>query len=44
MNFIYVMNVKRIYVHYVNQNMIKIMILLNMNKKNIYVKNIMKYI
>ena len=44
MNFIYVIHVNKIYVHYVNQFMIKIMILLIMNKKNIFVKNIMKII
>jgi len=41
MNFMYVIHAKKIYVHYVNQFMIRIIILLIMNRRNIYVKYIM---
>ena len=44
MNFMSVIHVKKIYVHYVSQLMKRIIILLIMKKKNIYVKYIMKYI
>ena len=41
-NFIYVMNVELIYVHYANLNIIKIIILLIIMINIIYVKNIMR--
>ena len=40
MNFIYVMNEELIYVHYVSLNMIKIILLLIIVTKIMYVKNI----
>ena len=41
-NFIYVMNVELIYVHYVNLSMIKIIILLNIMINIQYAKSIVK--